>query len=500
VERHARLLNSSPARVGRFSWQLNRRSTSFIAVSCFLCFVALSWPSRIGLTQSGAAFGPETFTRTSASKDVFSGTFAISDSSIPFTLTITNGQSDGSGRVRKGWVSLNGSPLLDPSVFNSQNPVLSLAIHPQLQNTIEIKLKGGQPGSSVTVSINPVQSSLVTDPSSPEFNSAEAGLGMPYGVVIDQATHLAYVADRYYDSVFEFDVAGARISRQFAKVDGDNIDGDGGTTGITFDPKANRIIAINEGVQANTHGSIGIIELDTGSTRTIPLVQSGESLHADYVAVNPSNNAAAFCTLYDGGRTARFMDLASGSIQQSSPTMSLTAPAFNQTTGQFVIAARDDGAAPAVMVYDGAAPFRQNQKIASSAPAGTAFGKLAVNATTNVAIAVNLLDRSASIFDLTAGVELARLPLAVAVGQYGGADVAVDPTTNRAAVISTFSTRLTVIDLNTLLPAWEIPLPDGTRPLGVDIDHQLNRAVVAENGLSSNTRNGSILVVQLPSQ
>jgi len=84
------------------------------------------------------------------------------------------------------------------------------------------------------------------------------------------------------------------------------------------------------------------------------------------------------------------------------------------------------------------------------------------------------------------------------MGQYGGADVAINPVTNMAIITSTFSPRMTVIDLNTMLPAWEISLPAGTRPLGIDIDYQLNRAVIAENGLSSNTRNGSILVIQLP--
>jgi DNA-binding beta-propeller fold protein YncE len=339
---------------------------------------------------------------------------------------------------------------------------------------------------------------LLADPSSPEFNASEAGLGMPYGVVIKQATHTAYIADRYYDSVFEFDVPGARITRQFTALDGDTLNGDGGTTGIAFDTKANALVAINEGVQDNTRGSIAIVDLDTKSVRTIPLVQSGQALHADYVAVNPNNNTAAFCTLYDGGRTARFIDLSSGSVQQSSPTMSLTAPVFNQNTALFVFGARDDGAAPALIVYDGSAPFHQAQKVVSSAPPGTAFEKLAINPNTNVAVAVNLPDKSASIFDLSAGVEVARIPVAVGMGQYGGADVAISPATNMAVVTSTFGSRLTVIDLNTLLPAWEIALPQRTRPLGVDIDYQLNRAVIAENGLSSNTRNGSILVVQLP--
>ena len=479
--------------------RVKKRITVALSIFCCVCIAALGWRGREARAQSRSTFGPETFSRGAASKDMFTRTFTVPDATLPYTLTITNGQRDGSGRVRKGWVKLNGVTLLDPSVFRSQNYLLNLAIHPQQQNTIEIKLKGGQPGSSITVSINRVATELLADPSSPEFNAAEAGLGMPYGVAVKQTTHTAYVADRYYDSVFEFDVPSTRITRHFAALDGDAINGDGGTTGIEFDARNNRLTAINEGVQDNTRGSIAIVDLSTGSVRTIPLVQSGQSLHSDYVAVNPGSNTAAFCTLYDGGRTARFVDLSTGSIQQSSPTMSLTAPVFNQNTGQFVVGARDDGAPPALVIYEGSAPFHQVQKVVSSAPAGTGFEKLAINSSTNVAVAVNLPDRSASIFDLGAGREIARIPVAVVTGQYGGADVAINPTTNIAVITSTFSPRLIVIDLNTMLPAWEISLPARTRPLGVDIDYQLNRAVIAENGLSSNTRNGSILVIQLPS-
>ena len=474
------------------------RSSVFFFVSAFLFAVGLALSPDIGLTQSGPEFGPETFTRGATGKDVFTRTFTPLDTAAPYTLTITNGRADGSGRVRKGWLTVNGAVLLDPSVFRSRTFTLNLAIHPQLQNTIELKLKGGDPGSFVTVSIARTTSVLLTDPASPEFNASEAGLGMPYGVAVNQATHLAYVTDRYYDSVFEFDVPGGRITHQFGALDGNTQNGDGGTTGIAYDSNGNRVIAISEGINDNTHGSIAIIGLDSRSIRTVPLVQSGQSLHSDYVAVNPTSNTAAFCTLYDGGRTARFIDLASGNIQQSAVTMSLTAPEFNSRTGQFVVAGHDNGAAPALIIYDGVAPFHQIQKIVSSAPAGTTFEKVAINPATNMAVGVNAMDRSASVFDLTAGSEVARIPIQIAIGQYGGVDVAISPRADTAVVTSTFSTRLTVIDLNTMLAAWEIPLPTGTRPLGIDIDQQLNRAVIAENGLSSNTRNGSILVVQLP--
>src|SRR5262249_28532489 len=140
----------------------NSRSTLALLIACCLCVVALAWTGRAGLAQSATTFGPELFTRGPGGKDVFTRTFAVSDPAIPYTLTLGNGQQDGSARVRKGWVTLNGTSLLDPSVFKSQNYILNLAIHPQQQNTIEIKLKGGQPGGSVAVSIRPTDSALLT--------------------------------------------------------------------------------------------------------------------------------------------------------------------------------------------------------------------------------------------------------------------------------------------------------------------------------------------------
>ncbi|HEU4387627.1 MAG TPA: hypothetical protein VFV34_07510, partial [Blastocatellia bacterium] len=74
----------------------------------------------------------------------------------------------------------------------------------------------------------------------------------------------------------------------------------------------------------------------------------------------------------------------------------------------------------------------------------------------------------------------------------------INTLTNMAAVISGNLDHVTVVNLATQLVAAEIPLPHGSRPLGIGIDNVLNRAVIAENGLASSQRNGSVLVINLP--
>jgi DNA-binding beta-propeller fold protein YncE len=113
---------------------------------------------------------------------------------------------------------------------------------------------------------------------------------------------------------------------------------------------------------------------------------------------------------------------------------------------------------------------------------------------------VNQQDGAVYLFDLAAGTQVARIPIDVGVVTFPSADVAINPATNMAVVVSNYIDRVAVIDLSTNLLIAEIPLPAGTRPLGVDVDRQLNRAIIAENGLASSMRNGTVLVVQLPNQ
>jgi DNA-binding beta-propeller fold protein YncE len=462
----------------------------------FLASVLFELPA---LAQSGAGFGPETFARSSTSnKDNFSRVFTVADSSIPYTLSLQNGNDDGTSRVRKGWITFNGETLLAPPLIGNQRGHLILAVHPQQQNQLDIKLKGGAAGSFLVISIQPTPSTVLNNPSDPAFDSREEGLGTPYGVAVDQASHIAYVADRFYDTVFAFDIAGVRIVNSFRGIDGDQTNGDGGTTGISFVPGMG-IVAVNEGEQG-AGGSISMIDPANGSVHMIRLASSGAFLHPSYSAVNPANHTAAFSALYDSGRHIYMVDLSTGTLSVQEETMDPTPPAFNAGTNQFVFGAADTRMSPALLVYGAAQPFQFVRRIDSTAPAGTEFEKLAINPQTNIAVAVNQFDAAVYVFDLAAGAQVARIPIDVGVVTFPSADVAINPDANLAVVTSNYIDRIAVIDLSTNLLASEIPLPPGSRPLGVDIDRQWNRAVVAENGLASSMRNGTVLVVQLPTQ
>lgn len=473
-----------------------RRLFNLSTVSVFLLCLApiISGTSGDALAQAG--FGPQTFTRTSKSKDLFTRSFAISNTSIPYTLTVTNGGNDGSFRIAKGTLTLNGTAVLDKALFNRRASRLVVALNPRQQNTLTVKLKGGSPGDMVRISIEPTQSTLLNDPGDAGFDDKQAGLAFPFGVVVDQVTHRAYVSDKHADAVFEFDVSAARIERSFTGVDGDFALGNGVTSGISFNRSSGTVVATNGGDV--TGGSISLINIDTGAMGVTQLTDSDGVINPLFVAINPANNVAAFNALYAGrGRRAHFINLSTGELTARAEDMNLSSTAYNSATNEFVFTGVGTGS-PALFVYAGSAPFQRTRRIDSSARAGTGFDKVAVNPETNIAVAVNQRDSAVFLFDLASGREVARIPINVGVADEPSADVAINPLTNMAVITSRFLPRLIVINLSTRLVTAEIPLPENTRALGVAIDHQLNRAVISENGHSSSQRNGSLFVVELP--
>jgi DNA-binding beta-propeller fold protein YncE len=465
---------------------------SFVVAIC--CnYAAFSCPGS-ALAQGG--FGPETLVRGSGNKDNYTRAFSVSDTTGFFTLIVENG-ADGARTVKKGWVTLNGKELLNPGVFNRQFLKLSLAVHPRQVNELRIKLKGGEPGSFIRVAIEPSTSTVVNDPNDSGFDANQAGVGVPIGVAVDQTSHRAYVSDRFWDSIIEIDVQSARVTRWFRGLDGDLSPGNGATTGISWNSASNSIVAVNEGGSPNSVGSVAVVG-PSGDARVIPLSYEGHNLNPYLVAVNPGNNVAAFSAFYSSGGRAYFCNLTSGAIVVRDEGVSLTAPAYNSLMDQFVYAANPSDGRPSLVVYNAVSPFQRLNRIASSAPAGTAFERLAINPVTNKLVAVNPRDSAVYLFDLSGGVELARIPFSAGNNPYPNADVAINTRTNMAAVISGNLDHVTVINLATQLVAAEIPLPSGSRPLGIGIDYTLNRAVIAENGLASTQRNGSVLVIDLP--
>ena len=470
---------------------------NLFALSLFsFCLISGHVPNRNVSAQAGATFGPETFPRGPKKKITFNRSFAVSDTEIPYTLTVINGASDGSSRAKKGWVTLNGNSILSKDVFNKSVERLVVAIHPAQLNDLTVKFKGA-PGSFVSVSIEPTPGTLLNDPFAPDFDSNQAGVGFPFAVAVDQTTHRAYITDRYRDSVIEFDIEGERIERWFAGLDGDSIFGNGGTAGISFNPNARTLVAINEGSLSG--GSFAVINPDSGSINVSPITSPGNDIHPMSVAVNPNNNIAAFTALFtSSGKRAYFINTATGALNTRDEDLILNSVAFNSSTNEFLFTCADGKGSPELLVYSAISPFQRIRRITSTARAGTSFERIAINPVTNIAAAVNSSDASAILFDLTSGTQIARIPILVGDEPNAIADIAINPLTNMAAVTTRFVNRVTVINLAAKLVMAEIPLPEGVSPLGVGIDHQLNRAVIAENGLVSNRRNGSLLVVQLP--
>ena len=76
---------------------------------------------------SGASllFGPVTFLREREAPKTEEVSFVISDTTGPFLLRLTNGDSDGGQRVSSALVKLNGSEVFRPSQFNQNVATLS---------------------------------------------------------------------------------------------------------------------------------------------------------------------------------------------------------------------------------------------------------------------------------------------------------------------------------------------------------------------------------------
>lgn len=470
-----------------------------VFAGCVL-FVSLTLCLSISMNEVAAqgdpALGPQTLTRSAAGKDNFTLTFAVPDQSAPYSLLLVNGADDGSRRVRKGWFTLNGQAILTPTQFNRSVGRLRVALRPSQQNELRIKLKGGAAGSFIRVLVEQTHASLLNDPADPSVDADLAGVGTPFSVTIDQGAHRAFISDRHWDSIIEMDVNLAEVTRWFNGVDGDPVPGNGGTTGLCFNDRDRSIVAVNGGGLADSRGSIAIVD-SAGHGRVLPISYSGRGVQSLFLALNPENNVASFDGRYSDGRRAYFIDLTTSVTTARDETLDLSAPVFSPATDQFVYAADGEGSPPALFVYGSAAPFQRVKRINSSAPPGTEFDKLGINTVTGVVVAVNQKDAAVYLFDLTAGSEIARLPIRTGVVRYQAADVAVNSQSNTAVVVSRFIPLATVIDLTNRVVAAEIPLPPGTLPAGVAIDQALNRAVIGENGLSSNRRNGSILVLDL---
>jgi DNA-binding beta-propeller fold protein YncE len=470
-----------------------RKTTVFIAV--FALFISLpsafQRSSQKVQAQSGETFA-ETFVKGDG-KAKFARSFSAPNTLIPYTLTATNGDGSGAPFVKKATITLNGQPLV---TLNKGLRTFVLAVRLQSQNELSLLLKGADPAGFVKLSIEPTRSTLINDPNDSDFDSNQAGVGHPVSASVDSASHRAYVADAGRDAILEFDLNEARVLRTFDNVDGNSISGDSRTSGVCVNPGSRNMVAVSPDDSGSAgNGTLSVINLDNGSVRTFPQ----GNVHPFSVASNANTNTAAFTALFNPhNRRAYFLDVSSGAVTTRDEGISLFAVANNPITNEFVFTGADSSGRNVLYVYEARAPFRRLKEIATSARANTLFDKIAINPANNYAVALNLREGAVYIFDIAAGQELARIPIRVVRTEFAEGGVAVNPETNMALVVNKNLNILYVIDLATLVLRAELPLPEGANPTGVGVDTQLNRAAVTEIGFSSNSHNGSVLVVQLP--
>jgi hypothetical protein len=99
----------------------------------------LTLPSQKALAQSEITFGPETFVRGSGEgKPKYTRSFAVTNTLIPYTLTASNGETNGSQFVKKAVITLNGQEL---TTLTKASKTLVLAVRLQAQNNLQVVLK-----------------------------------------------------------------------------------------------------------------------------------------------------------------------------------------------------------------------------------------------------------------------------------------------------------------------------------------------------------------------
>ena len=102
-------------------------------------------------------FGPKTYTIASGRQATTTDALTIAgacQTNAVYTLTVTNGNADGSGRVSSGRIEINGTEIVAQSDFNQQVASVERAIALTAgTNSIAVTLTGGSADGGVTVSI-----------------------------------------------------------------------------------------------------------------------------------------------------------------------------------------------------------------------------------------------------------------------------------------------------------------------------------------------------------
>jgi hypothetical protein len=96
-------------------------------------------------------FGPKQYVRTKGSADVYTDTFSATPGEA--TLSIENGDADGSHRVSSAEVTLNGVEIFGPEAFSEGTYILEAPITIVDDNLLTLQIKKGKEGSYLTIEV-----------------------------------------------------------------------------------------------------------------------------------------------------------------------------------------------------------------------------------------------------------------------------------------------------------------------------------------------------------
>ena len=103
-----------------------------------LCLAALPPPAR---AVEQLLFGPVTYTRASGPPNQFQESIALPPTlTAPFRLHVQNGNPDGSHRISRATVTLNGTQVAGPPDFNQHVAGFDRPVTLRANNTLQVHL------------------------------------------------------------------------------------------------------------------------------------------------------------------------------------------------------------------------------------------------------------------------------------------------------------------------------------------------------------------------
>ncbi|MBX7223287.1 MAG: YncE family protein [Blastocatellia bacterium] len=275
----------------------------------------------------------------------------------------------------------------------------------------------------------------------------------PTDIAVNEKTNRVYVANRLADTVTVIDSLTNTVLNQI------NVDPQ--PSGIVVNPVTNRVFVNHE-----RENLVSIIDGATNQVvKTIPLGRPATSL-----IVNPVTNRL-FVALYDDPAVTAF----DGNSGQLLKTQKLTVAAneitVNPQTNLVYLASQQSSA---VQIVDG-----ETLEIHPSIelPQGTFYYGMALNPETNRLYVSDNRDKFVVVMDLNTKNVLARIPL-----EGPPSRIAINRTTNRVFVASSFFNSISILDgaTNQLLEVFRPDeFPRFRTPLGIGTHAGINRTYVS---------------------